>query len=255
MTGYAREFYDDLGATALPSARRIVPILVELLAPSSVIDVGCGDGSWLSVFRESGVTDALGLDGDWVDDNQLKIPAECFQRTALDQPFHIDKRFDLAMCLEVAEHLPENGARDFISRLTGLAPIVLFSAAIPHQGGEHHVNEQWPDYWAGHFEALGYHAIDTLRPRIWNDPDVTWWYKQNALLFATDDALNGNDALKQAWRHAPQGPLALVHPEKFLHLAKLETPGLGAWAKMGPRVVMHALGRCFGQCFGRGRGK
>lgn len=205
MTDYCRKFYDDLGNTALPSARRIVPILLELLAPNSVIDIGCGDGSWLSVFRDCGVEDVLGLDGDWVDDGQLKIPAPCFHRIALDRPFHIDRHFDVALCLEVAEHLPETGAREFISELTALAPVVIFSAAIPHQGGHHHVNEQWPDYWAGHFESHGYHAIDTIRPLMWNDPDVTWWYKQNLLLFATNDAIEGNDKLKQAWRAMPQG--------------------------------------------------
>ena len=245
MTDYSRKFYDDLGNTALPSARRIVPILLELLAPASVIDVGCGDGSWLSVFRENGVEDAFGLDGDWVDDIQLKIPAQCFRRTRLDQPFRIERRFDIALCLEVAEHLPETSAREFISQLTTLAPIVFFSAAIPFQGGLHHVNEQWPDYWAGHFESHGYHAIDTIRPRIWNDPEVTWWYKQNALLFATDDAISGNDKLKQAWRAAPRGPLSLVHPEKFLHVAKLKKPGFGSWIKMGPRALKHSLSRCF----------
>lgn len=111
----------------------------------SAVDFGCRGGSWLSVFRDLGVETVYGIDGDWVDVSQLRIPVECFHAVALDGPLSLPSRFDLAICLEVAEHLPPERVMSFIGELCAAAPVVLFSAAIPHQGGVNHVNKQWPD--------------------------------------------------------------------------------------------------------------
>jgi hypothetical protein len=243
MSQYSEAFYADLQNTALPSARRIVPLLMDLFAPNSVIDIGCGDGSWLSVFREHGVDDILGLDGHWMDESQLRIPAAQFRRAELDKPLGIAKRCDLAMTLEVAEHLPESRAAGLVAELTALAPVVLFSAAIPFQGGLNHVNEQWPDYWAALFAVHGYHAADVLRWQVWNDPQVTWWYKQNILLFVRDDMVAGNSKLRNALAVAPSGPLAVVHPEQFLHSLKSARPSFSRWLKMAPEAVRRSLVR------------
>ena len=143
LQSYDQQFYTDLDETAAPSAERIVPMVQDLLSVGSVIDVGCGDASWLDVFRNNGVEDVFGVDGSWVEEPQIKIPLERFARRRLDRPLEINRRFDLALCLEVTEHLRSESAAGFISELCGLAPVVLFSAAIPHQGGLHHYNEQW----------------------------------------------------------------------------------------------------------------
>jgi hypothetical protein len=243
MTGYSDQFYRDLESTALPSARRIVPILVDLIAPKSVVDFGCGDGSWLSVFREHGASRVLGYDGEWVDERLLRIPLSDFRRTKLDRPIVADDRFDLAMSLEVAEHLPESRAPGFVAELTAVAPVVLFSAAIPQQGGLHHVNEQWPSYWAALFASRDYRALDILRWQVWNDPQVTWWYKQNLLLFAHDTALQTNRKLREALDAAPQEPRAVVHPEKYLDAVRLSRPGFGRWLKMAPDTFRRSFAR------------
>lgn len=141
MAEYPPEFYRSHGETALASARRIVPIVLDLLTPQRVVDIGCSGGAWLAIFREHGVEDILGLDGVWIDEDQLKIPRQCFRRADLQQPLEIEGEFDLALSLEVAEHLPPARAEGFIAELAALAPVVLFSAAIPFQGGHHHVNE------------------------------------------------------------------------------------------------------------------
>jgi len=241
MNGYSEQFYRDLGSTALPSARRIVPILVDLIAPKSVVDFGCGDGSWLSVFREHGASRVLGFDGEWVDERLLRIPPSDFRRAKLDRPIAADGRFDLAMSLEVAEHLPESRAAGFVAELTALAPVVLFSAAIPEQGGLHHVNERWPSYWAELFAAQRFRALDILRWQVWNEPQVTWWYKQNLLLFAHDDALAANAKLSAARAASPKEPIAVVHPERFLDAVRLSRPGFGRWLKMAPDVIRRSL--------------
>jgi SAM-dependent methyltransferase len=243
MTDYSEKFYADLQNTALPSARRIVPMLMDWFAPRSVIDIGCGDGSWLSVFRENGLDDIFGVDGYWVDESQLRIPPTLFRRAKLDETVGVDRQFDIAMTLEVAEHLPESRAANFVAELTRLAPVVLFSAAIPSQGGLNHVNERWPDYWAALFATHGYRAADVVRWRVWNDPQVTWWYKQNIVLFAREDVVAANAKLRAAIDRAPPSSLSVVHPEQFLHSMKAARPSFSRWLKMAPDALRRSLAR------------
>ena len=181
---YDAAFYDDIDEMSRTSAAAIVPWIVGALAPTSVIDVGCGRGAWLAAFKGAGVADVLGLDGDYVDRRALHIESEEFQAVDLEAPPSLDREFDLAVSLEVAEHLPPGSADDFVGFLTGLAPRVLFSGAIPGQGGVHHVNEQWPAYWSDRFEAHGYRAVDAVRNRFWNDDRVAFYFAQNMVMYA-----------------------------------------------------------------------
>lgn len=233
---YSEKFYDDLKNTALPSAKVIVPMLLQMYPAKSVIDAGCGDASWLSVFKENGVERILGVDGDWVDVSQLHIPGECFQRRSLDRAVEVKDSFDLSMSLEVAEHLPPERAKGFVDELCALAPVVLFSAAVPEQGGHHHINEQWPSYWAEFFFENGYKLIDTLRLAVWNIEDVCWWYKQNLLVFANDDALEAHPSLKIAADNSPETPPALIHPTLFGEKTRKANPSFGRWLKMGGKA-------------------
>ena len=138
----------------------------------------------MEVFRNHHIDDILGVDGEWVPAKLLQIPSACFLAHDLMKPIEIKRRFDLAVSLEVAEHLDRDSARSFVQTLVKLSSVVLFSAAIPYQGGTHHVNEQWPDYWAELFARHGYVAIDCIREKGWNNQDVDWFYAQNMLVFA-----------------------------------------------------------------------
>ncbi|MEQ8830481.1 MAG: methyltransferase domain-containing protein [Alphaproteobacteria bacterium] len=243
--GYDHGFYADLENTALPSARKIVPMLRDWFPIRSAVDAGCGDGSWLSVILETGADRVLGLDGPWVDAAQLKIPQDSFRRCRIDEKIEADPadRFDLAVSLEVAEHLPPARAAGFVSELCALAPVVLFSAAIPGQGGHHHVNEQWPEYWADLFAAQGYRPVDTLRLTVWNDPSVCWWYKQNLMLFASDAALAGNPKLKAEADRTQIPPVPLVHPEVFGQMRRLAFPSFGRWLKQGRKAFARSAAK------------
>lgn len=210
---YNAGFYRKEIDLCLSSARRIAPMVVELLNPRSVIDIGCGSGVWLSVFRELGVSDILGVDGDYVDQSVMAIPRDRFVPFDLTHPYRNDRQFDLVMSLEVAEHLPPACADTFIDTLVSLGPAVLFSAAIPHQGGVHHVNEQWPDYWAGRFAARGYACVDWIRPRVWTHADVASYYAQNTLLYVRGDILARHSKLTL---RQVESPLPLVHPARYL---------------------------------------
>jgi SAM-dependent methyltransferase len=206
---YNEKFYTHHRPISRRSAEVIVPIIEALFHPQSVCDVGCGLGAWLSVFNERGITDILGMDGSYVKSDMLMIPREKFREIDLVDAFAVPRRFDLAMSLEVAEHLPANRARPFVTALTKIAPVIVFSAAIPNQGGTGHVNEQWQDYWARLFAEHDFVPIDCIRPRIWNDEAVAWWYCQNILVYCAREALQH---FSEAAALAPAAQLSIVHP-------------------------------------------
>jgi len=213
---YNEQFFADLEAGSVSSAREIVPIVRELVEIGSVVDIGCGTGGWLSVFRENGTTDILGVDGDYVDRTRLLISEECFLPRDLSQELDLGRRFDLAMSVEVAEHLPEMRSDGFVRDLTALSDFVLFSAAIPHQEGTSHINEQWIGYWVDKFADHGYAAIDCFRRQLWRNESVEWWYKQNLVLFVAEPRLADMPRLKELLDKLGP-PLPLVHPDIYLH--------------------------------------
>jgi SAM-dependent methyltransferase len=215
-SAYGEQFFQQLDQSSGPSADVVVPLLIELFEPRSVVDIGCGTGVWLTRFRDRGVGDVLGVDGPWVDPRELKIPPALFTAAELNSNFTIDRRFDLALSLETAEHISPEFAEAFVQRLTDLSDVVVFSAAIPHQGGTCHLNEQWPDYWVRLFANVGYQAIDCIRGQIWNDQRVAWWFCQNMLVFARAERVARDHGLRQIADRAPAQVLPLVHPRKFL---------------------------------------
>lgn len=220
-TPYDTAFYQHQQDGSLQSARAIVPHILELTAPASVVDVGCGVGAWLRVFQEHGVGTVAGVDGDWVDEQMLQIPRAAFHRADLSRPFHVAGQFDVAISLEVAEHLPPESATGFVASLTALAPIVVFSAAIPFQGGVEHKNEQWPDYWAALFAGHGYAPVDCLRRRVWKNDNTQFWYAQNMMMFVREDRLGSLRDPDARHNHDAGAMLSIVHPKKYLQLAAL----------------------------------
>jgi SAM-dependent methyltransferase len=211
---YNEGFFASQDDGSRESAGAVLPWVLERFSPQSVADVGCGIGTWLRVARENGIDDVLGLDGPWVSPDALEIPPERFLEAELTSPPELGRTFDLVLSLEVAEHLPPSKAEDFVDFLTSLGPVVVFSAAIPGQGGIGHTNEQWPEYWAGLFARRGYEPVDCLREAFWNDDAVEWWYSQNLLLFARPAVL---DAVPSLGGHPSRGkpPRSLVHPRRL----------------------------------------
>lgn len=241
MTAYPQRFYATSWLRASRSARRVVPLLIDYVAPTSVVDVGCGVAAWLEVLREAGVSDVVGVDGDHVSMDLLRIPSGLFHAHDLEQPLHLPRRFDLAISLEVAEHLDAAHARRLVADLTQLAPVVLFSAAVPGQGGTHHVNEQWPDYWVELFRERGYVVIDCLRPRIWDEPDVEFFYAQNSLFFVAADRLDQYPALKGEEARRRGEPLARIHPRRWLERMDPTRQSLSSLARLFLATSRHRV--------------
>lgn len=248
-TLYSESFYAEHRHDSLTSAEVVVPWIVELVAPKSVVDVGCGTGAWLLAFRKYGVGDIVGIDGDWVTQNSLEIPLENFRTIDMDHPAALERQFDLVVSLEVAEHLAPASADGFISFLTSLGPLVLFSAAIPDQGGTEHLNEQWPDYWAALFQKYGYRCVDCFRGRFWASSEVAPWYIQNSFFFVREDRLGLYSNLLEREPGLSLGGRSVVHPRVYLAQAKavarLSDPkasySIREFAKAFPTLLSRAI--------------
>ncbi len=179
---YPPDFYQYRRAHTAHAARHILGALPPALPRDSVADIGCGTGTWLAAALELGATSAFGIEGNWVTPSMLDDASITFAPQDLEHRL-TGPRVDLALSLEVGEHLSPARAESFVADLVALAPAILFSAAIPGQGGVGHLNEQWQSWWAGHFASHGYRAYDAIRPLIWTDEAIPAWYRQNVVLY------------------------------------------------------------------------
>jgi hypothetical protein len=217
VSPYDSRFFDTADRAAAMSADGVIAPLQAELRASSVVDIGCGRGVWLSRWMQHGVHDALGVDGAYVDQQRLSVPPACFMAHDLVKPLRLGRQFDVVQSLEVAEHLPEVCAESFIDTLVAHGRMILFSAAIPGQGGEHHVNEQPLDYWRTKFAARRYEVFDFVRPLIRDDRSVAFCYRYNVLLYVHNSVVEGLPAaIRASW--VPAGT-ALFSP-------------LSAWMKL-----------------------
>jgi SAM-dependent methyltransferase len=246
-TPYDDRFFARITDWSIESARVVVPLVMRLVAPRSVVDVGCGQGAWLRCFQECGVSEVRGLDGDYVDRKKLLVDSRSFQMTDLARPFSIGGRYDLALCLEVAEHLPARAASRLVRVLTDSAPVVLFSAAVPGQGGTRHLNEQWPSYWKHLFDRRGFVRLDPIRRHVWQDERVGWWYRQNLFLFASPAAIGASPALAEEARKAQalggEGALDCISSRILARYTSVggllsQLPG-AIWRALSNRLVKH----------------
>lgn len=220
---YDDQFFDGIDAGARRSAKILIETGVPWLRPASVLDMGCGRGAWLAEWMASGVTDVTGVDGDYVDRARLYIPPDRFVAADLSNQVELGRRFDLVQSLEVAEHLAPEAAEPFIASLCRHADLVLFSAAVPGQGGENHINERPLSYWRELFGAHRFEAYDAVRPVLAHCRDVEPWYRYNSLLYANAAGAEKLPAeiaarrIEEGWRVPAMGDfawkarIALVH--------------------------------------------
>ena len=190
-------------------------------------------------FIKNGVEDVIGYEGDWMREAETLLQKEKYIYFDFTQEIKASRVYDLCLCLEVAEHLDYSSARILVSTLTSLSHQVVFSAAIPQQGGNHHVNEQWPEFWAQLFAEKGYILEWDPRLSIWNNSNIASCYRQNLLVFE-----------KSASREIII-PFALVHPEAWtLAMKYRKTP---IWLKvfqLFPRSLLRKGKRLFSQIGG-----
>jgi len=206
---YSKNYYERRSNLSFTSAKKTLRYLKKVYDFSSVVDFGCGTGTWLKVCQEIGCTEILGLD-DYTEESLLEIPKENFMRKNIGEPVQLQKKYDLAISLEAAEHLGVDCSENIVINLVHASDVILFSAALPGQGGTNHVNEQPPNFWATKFKKHNFVQYDFLRSLIWEEDEVAWWYKQNIFLYINENSQNkiglpdlGNDL---SFKH-------IVHPD------------------------------------------
>jgi hypothetical protein len=188
----------------LSGPRVALPLILKQMDADSLLDVGCGIGVWVKAALDLGLQDVQGIDGVPIDPANLVIPESHFQVRDFTSPLSLGRQFDVALCLEVAEHIPEEHTKTLIGSLTAHSNIIVFSAACPGQEGQNHVNCQWPSYWQKIFNQFDYVCADELRESIWNDERIEPWYRQN--IFIARRVTDGS-AGKEPRLHS------MVHPE------------------------------------------
>lgn len=244
---YTPDFYDDRHRQTAYSAERVLDLVADVVPPIyAAVDIGCGVGTWLATLGTHGVERLQGYDGPWVDPDLLEIRPDQFVQRDLTREIPLPaRRYDLAISLEVAEHLPADSASTFVRSLTNQSDFVLFSAATPFQGGRHHLNEQWIEYWVELFAQQGYAGLDVLRFPLWSDPKIPRWYRQNAVLFVARSRLH-----ELALARPPEElvPVSLVHPDTLEYRVARNERNMarhrslkGSW-----RLFRRALGRAAG---------
>lgn len=210
---YDSTFYRDIMNGSRLSAIVIVPYILALFPDiKTVSDFGCGAGAWLKEFELAGM-EIQGYDfGVGVPENLL-IPIQCFSSLDMTQHANVERKFDLALSLEVAEHIDARDADSFINLLTSSADVIVFSAAVPNQGGTDHKNEQWPAYWVKKFELFGFSCFDILRPVFWHDSRIEFWYRQNIMLYLSKKIVDHYPQLSDitTFHYFP-----FIHPDLFL---------------------------------------
>ena len=231
---YSDQFYADRKILTQASADAVLTVLfaqmrTHMSVPERVLDVGCATGIWLAACKDKGSSVVHGIDGPWVPKARLDIEAAEFTEHNLGESMPNDAgSYDLALCIEVAEHLAAAAAESLVDYLTARADAVLFSAAIPGQGGTDHVNEQLQSYWREVFANAGYVCFDPIRQALWNDSAVNLIYRQNMLLYVRKDSALANTFAQASPAVLPvetNYELDRVHPELFSRRMQQRTLG------------------------------
>jgi SAM-dependent methyltransferase len=210
----------------------IFPIINNTYKPRSILDVGCGLGTWLKVASNYGIEDFFGIDGIEVSDEDFFISKEKFKQQNLTEYWDLGRKFDLILCLEVAEHLPSDSSANLIHSLTNNSDTIVFSAACPHQPGQGHINCQWIEYWQNLFNKNGYACFDEIRPVVWNENFSEWWYKQNIFIARKDEVNAGKEARI----------ISMIHPDLYKgYVRESELLDLIACGNSNPKMYIKLL--------------
>ena len=242
-TRYGQDFYSSQIYGSLQSAQVYLYHLFSIWGvPESVADLGCGRGAWLATCRDLGVKRVVGFDGEWNSQKDMLDPSIEFYPTNLEKAISLTDPFDLAISLEVAEHLQPASSDTFVESLCRLSGAVLFGAAFLGQPGVNHINTRFHSFWAGKFFDRGYLLFDLFRPTFWNDTRVEPCYRQNTFLYVTPGHSLYQALVNSGYACDREGRfIDCVHPAVYLGLLN-EFQRLQQSGGVGPQEsVLHAL--------------
>jgi hypothetical protein len=222
---YPTDWHSEYGQRTALSARKILGYMKQNFTIQSSAEIGCGDGHWTIEAQNIGIGETLGVDGPWTDRTTLKLSDLNFLEHDFSYPFDLKRKFDLAICLEVAEHVRGDAAEPFIDSLTSSSDLQLFGAAVPLQGGAGHINEQWQSWWLKKFTARDFIPFDLVRPVFWSDAEIHYWYRQNIIVYIrscrSDLIAIARKLQLNAFNNCPI--VDMVHPEKYITAASYES--------------------------------
>lgn len=221
MTENKNICYNEMGLRSnepsnLSSAEIIVPLLIKYINPKSVLDIGCATGIWLSQFKKVGIK-VKGIDGEWVHNYKKFISEDEVQYYDFEseKKIIIHEKYDLVLCLEMAEHVSAGKADYLVDVLTSTSDVIYFSAATPNSGGQHHINERWQSFWRAKFKKRGYVLIDAIRPEIYTNKKVCYFYAQESFIYINEKKLDKYPILEKMI--CDKILIDIVHPELFLN--------------------------------------
>lgn len=235
--------YEGKGLSAYSSQmspRIILEILLEKIKLKSALDIGCGIGIWSKVLIDKNV-DVVSIDGEWIPKENIQIPLDKFLIKDITKEFRLNKKFDLVICLEVAEHIPESHSDALLNNIIEHGDLVLFSAAIPGQGGFEHINEQWQSYWVDRFEAKGYSCYDIIRPQVWGNDEVRFYYQQNAFVFVKKSTISAQQEV--FLNQSRSFGYDVVHPKLYDRVRNPENISLRNVVRFLPKILKNYLSK------------
>lgn len=183
-------FYDDTRKHKDASIRAAAQLILETFSPQSVADIGCGEGLFLRTLAEQGVK-VIGCD---ISEAAIRLAPDTFTVFQADatKPIRFNHRFDVCICVEIAEHIPNRYSKTLVQNVTSASDVAFFTAAPPWQGGVGHINEQPAEFWVRLFAEEGYEldqaTTDTLKQRM-KEANVVFWLPQNLMIFRKKAAL------------------------------------------------------------------
>jgi SAM-dependent methyltransferase len=165
--GYSETYYNGIESANSHVYQLLAETLTEVFKPTSVADVGCGSGGISAALRHSGVEQVYPFDFSQASvDMTIRRGFANARRLDLTQAQDIPATADLCLCLEVAEHIPRKFERHLVSLLSQVAPVLIFTAAPPGQGGHLHVNLRSQDHWKQLFREQGMEHDNSSQQRM-----------------------------------------------------------------------------------------
>jgi hypothetical protein len=211
---YDSSFYTGMKDDHYHSAVKFFKHLFQHYRPDSLVDFGAGTGAWIKAARDLGVKTILGIEGEWVKNSASHIvPGLPYHYQNMEDPVCLERHFDMAMSLDVAEHLTQSRADTFLDDMCTAADFIMFGAAMSLQLGANHINEQNQTYWIEKFRARGYICRDFFRAPLWFHNDIQANYLQNTFVFVRQ-----GDSRAEL---IPDFPLYNVHHPRMLNIYQM----------------------------------
>lgn len=233
--------FGDIEKRKANAHKVLKPVFNILGVPASLLDIGGGAGSWCATAKDLGVQRVCLVDA--CPPNQVipELSHDEQVQANLEAGIPNMGRFDLAICIEVIEHLTDDAANRLIGQMASCTNFVLFSAAIPGQGGIGHISERFHDYWHAKFSLFQFETYDVVRPMLISSSDIASIHRQNLFLYAKKGCAHSLADLPQICED-----MELIRAEHLKSLYNKEPIDLRTALGAIPNALTRTIKRRFG---------